>query len=151
MWNRSISVGEISAYYARTRTLYELNYTVSALSDGTYEWNCKGIDNASNAGWSEANWTFKVDTVNPAVNFVSPTPGNGSSQTSVSLTVKVEGSENLGAGILVWRGVNYSMSCSADECEHSLSGLSVAIYNYYVWVNDSSGKDNRTADGMFPS
>lgn len=60
-----------------TRNYYTTNtaYTPSLGVNGTYTWQLYAIDIAGNRGpWSDA-WEFTIDTVNPTVAAVTPSPG----------------------------------------------------------------------------
>jgi len=53
------------------------NSTRTGLTDRGIVWNCYACDNASNCAFASYNHTLLIDTINPSIEFVDPTPPNG--------------------------------------------------------------------------
>ncbi|MFH1510256.1 MAG: LamG domain-containing protein, partial [Candidatus Woesearchaeota archaeon] len=84
IFNRTISPAEIKSYYNYTRTRYQMNTTMTGISDGSYKWNCLAFDNASSSDWGNSNWTFTKFSY-PLTILKSPTSGTSITDTNVTL------------------------------------------------------------------
>ena len=69
------------------------NYTNTSLADGSYTFQVSCNDTSNNGGYSDVYY-FSVDTVYPDINFTSPTPGNGSSQSNTDIYVNVSANDS---------------------------------------------------------
>jgi len=89
---------------------------------------------------------FTVDTQNPVINFISPTPENNASINTnyVLINVSVEnGISPIESCSLNFNGTIYNMTKvgtgNSVTCNYNVSGLSEGIYQYNVTANDSIG------------
>lgn len=106
---------------------------LSALADGNYSINIRGIDNATNVS-AISNVAFAVDSTLPTLNFTQ-TPV---SSTVNSATFAFSAADSV-SGIL-------SIECSLDNAAFAvcvspvnLTNLSVLAHNYRVQVKDKAG------------
>jgi len=54
------------------------------LTEGIYEWNCRGCDNISNCSFAVSNYTFTIDTTSPTVDLDEPADNGWSSSNTIS-------------------------------------------------------------------
>ncbi|MCK5062343.1 MAG: laminin G domain-containing protein, partial [Candidatus Aenigmarchaeota archaeon] len=71
IWNRALTAEEINASYNAGIYRLETNYT--NLDEGTYDYTAYAQDLAGNFNNTETR-TITIDTINPDIYFVSPTP-----------------------------------------------------------------------------
>ncbi len=69
------------------------NITVTGIPDGYYVWAAWGNDTLGNEDFTDTNRTFTIDTTNPNINFVAPTPDNNTNQTEDYVYVNVSTSD----------------------------------------------------------
>jgi hypothetical protein len=59
--NDTLTPAEVRRLYNAQAQKYRnatANFTITGLRNGTYKWNCRAYDNASNNRWGSSNWTF---------------------------------------------------------------------------------------------
>ncbi len=78
------------------------------VADGHHEFYVIGTDFAGNDGTSERR-SFTVDTTAPSIEFISPTPRNGSLLNTHSVVVSIAADEDLEEAVLELDGVNHTM------------------------------------------
>ena len=76
IFNRSLSADEALGLYVNSSSKY-VGVNFSNLSEGDYDYTAYAQDVAGNLNFSSRS--VGVDLTNPSLEFVSPTPGNGSS------------------------------------------------------------------------
>jgi len=69
-------------------TINSTNWTINNIPEGTYLWNCLVYDNSSQSDFGNSNFTFTVGTP-PEINFTSPTPANGTTQSETNVEINV--------------------------------------------------------------
>ncbi|MBI5697004.1 MAG: PQQ-binding-like beta-propeller repeat protein, partial [Thaumarchaeota archaeon] len=73
---------------------FDQNITVSGFVDGTYNWTIGCTDPAGNSANSSETRNFTVDTTLPSISFISPTPADGSSQSTTTSYVNISSSDS---------------------------------------------------------
>ncbi|ASJ09478.1 hypothetical protein A3L11_09645 [Thermococcus siculi] len=91
----------------------EWNFTIR-VSEGGHSFRVYGFDWAGNVGTSGVR-TFTIDTTPPEIEFLPPTPANGSTLNTSGITVGITASEVLRGAFLELDGVNYSMTNRGAE------------------------------------
>ncbi|MFH1850074.1 MAG: hypothetical protein ABH879_07895, partial [archaeon] len=117
-----------------------------AFSDGIYLWNVWCNDSAGNSAFNSSNFTYTVDTINPAINYTAPTPANNTNRSADAFVVNVTHSD-LHPGrisLFLQNSLNITRSYSGSYTNFSLSGLSDGTYTYYARLNDSAANANQT-------
>lgn len=131
---------------------FRYNQTVS---DGiTHYYNATCNDTVSNSWGISSTYNLKVDTINPKIAFLSPTPANNSYQSSTYVDVKVNVTDvNKNRTILNWTNssgtTSYDISCTPVvatiwTCEKNMTGLGNGQSTYLVWTNDLALNSNQT-------
>ncbi|MFC1742153.1 DNRLRE domain-containing protein, partial [Nanoarchaeota archaeon] len=115
------------------------NYTVSGLSDGTYSWNITCWDDTGNTNTSETR-TFTVDTTPPEIEFVPPTPNNGTYNTDQ--TINITANDTNPDTIIIYVNGTPVKTCGSSPCEYNLT--EDGNYTVYGWANDTFGNTNQT-------
>ncbi|KKM58844.1 hypothetical protein LCGC14_1548820, partial [marine sediment metagenome] len=161
-----------------TSNTIEVNYTVSDInldscwySNDTYSINTTLTDCANITGitWAEGNhnvtiWandsgdnensssiTFFVDSLNPSVSSLTESPSDPaiySSGATYEFNATIT-DPNLQTVLFEFDGTNYTPSSSGNVYNFSISGLSVGVYNYRWFANDSYGHVNNTETGDY--
>ena len=89
------------------------------------------------------NGTFKiVDTEPPLIEFIAPTPENGTkiNVNYVNITVNVADPSGVSVVLLNWNGVNETMSMIANNTwSINKTNLSDGVYTFKVYANDTAG------------
>jgi len=125
-----------------TSSNYTINFT--SLTDDTYRHNVTATDQAGNKEFTLTR-ILTIDSTNPLVDFVSPTPNNNTNTTSTNVFINVSFTEaNRQSTLLNWNGTNFTMTCGSEFCNYSFSSLSDSVNTYYVWQNDTFGNANQT-------
>ncbi len=121
-------------------TYYDIFFT---LSDGAYFWRVRAKDSADNWGnWSEI-WSFEVDSVGPYI--VSPEDIEyevGSIGQNFSWYPQDANPSNYIIyldGIVIQSGV---WNTSGEEIFINVEGLAIGVYNYTLYFEDVTGKNN---------
>ncbi|MFH0737175.1 MAG: right-handed parallel beta-helix repeat-containing protein, partial [Candidatus Micrarchaeota archaeon] len=110
----------------------------TGIVDGVYTYKVYGNNSVGNWGISETR-TITIDTTPPNITFVDPTLGNGSARDLDWAYINITSDETLNASILEWNGTNESMSGSGTNWYTNKTGLSLGVYTYRVFGNDSAG------------
>jgi len=102
------------------------------------------LDNESNPIPAiSKNGTFKiVDTEPPLIEFIAPTPENGTkiNVSYVNITVNVADPSGVSVVLLNWNGVNETMSMIANNTwSINKTNLSDGVYTFKVYANDTAG------------
>ncbi|MDP6587494.1 MAG: LamG domain-containing protein, partial [Anaerolineales bacterium] len=131
IFNRSLSADEVAALYNITSdNQTDFNYTAD-LSDGAHTFKVYAVDEGANVN-STAERTVTLDSTNPTVSYVSPTPENASGMAVNSLYVNVsvtETNEN---------NVTFRLYNGSNVLESSVSYPPVVPYGYNL-LNNSYG------------
>jgi len=90
IFNRSLSADEVEALYNATANQSFNNFT--SLAEGIHKFTGYTVDIAGNKD-ETAEFQITTDTVIPNVTFVSPTPVNGSNQSSTSIYVNISSND----------------------------------------------------------
>ena len=90
IFNRSLSASEILSLYNATANKYYNNFT--SIADGVHTITGYAVDSAGNRNNTEQR-TIGIDTSNPVVAFVIPTPLDNSSQAGNSIYVNLSSSD----------------------------------------------------------
>ncbi len=103
------------------------------------------VEGTSAEGVSAVTETRSFTVPLPVVIFVSPTPANGASQTSASVTIAVSSDDELSSATLHWTSASevnteYTMTAtSSTSFSYSLLNLAVGTHSYFVEVVDNEG------------
>ena len=116
------------------------NIFTLSLSDNSYLWNIRCIDNAGHSAFN-GNKSFYVDTIAPSLSLTQPI-GTKTSRTSISLTfsssdaspVSCKYNVTLSVGTLIVGSTNIE-NCSSTNFDVSSDG----DYKLYLSINDSAG------------
>ena len=125
------------------------NSTITGLSDGTHTFRVYANDTVGNLNASETR-VFTVDTTSPQIQYVSPTPANGTTLAADNFDINATATDSIALGTctLNFDGVNESMietgNATSRVCRKEKSALSDGVYNFTVFVNDSAGNINST-------
>ena len=102
------------------------------------------VDSGGNdisAGVTAVNGTFSItETTPPAIDFIAPTPENGSTVTvsDVNVTVSVADSSGVSTVLLNWNGDNETMNMTVDNTwSVNKNDLPNGDYTYRVYANDT--------------
>ncbi|MBU0615911.1 MAG: hypothetical protein KJ601_07500, partial [Nanoarchaeota archaeon] len=86
------------------------NATVSHLLDNRYYYYSVWCNDTSSNTNSTETRSFIIDTASPGIEFISPTPDNGTSTTNTSIEINVSiVEENLANVTYNWNGTNFTM------------------------------------------
>jgi 3-dehydroquinate dehydratase len=88
--------------------------------------------------------SFNTDTINPQINFTSPTPQNGTIQNQNWAFINITSNEDLNTAILEWNNVNETMTGSGTSWYKNKTNLASGTYTYKVYGNDTAGNLNST-------
>ncbi|MFH1802555.1 MAG: LamG domain-containing protein [archaeon] len=91
VFQRNLSAAEIQSLYNASAMQYEHNFV--SLTDGAHSFVGHVCDTSGNCGQTEERQVL-VDTIVPLVNFTSPTPQNGSSQSNDDIYVNLSTSDS---------------------------------------------------------
>jgi parallel beta-helix repeat protein len=144
IWNRALSPEELNASY--NSGLSRLYHNFTDIDDGQYDYYAYSIDAVGNANKTETR-TLTVDTVNPQIEFVLPTPPNDITQNNNSVYVNVSVSDASNTSSLIdW---NRSLVGYWAMDWYNSSGIfDNSTYNNFGTFLDSLGPDNIT-DGRY--
>ena len=132
---------------------YNNSFSIPSLI-GRYNITIIANDSVGNTNNSETTYFFATDIFPPNVQFVSPTPANGSIQGSTIAIINVTASDSIGVDscTLNFDGVNESMiktGTTSAVCNSTKAGLADGLHNFTVYVNDTSGNINQTETRYF--
>ena len=95
---------------------------VESLVDGIYTWFYRVFDRGENV-YTSGNFTITIDTINPQISFIDPTPSNASGATQqVVFNVSINDT-NLANVTYNWNGTISIYNTSASELFNSGNGL----------------------------
>lgn len=78
----------------------------------------------------------------PSIEFVSPTPSNGSKVQNISIKINITSSKNLSSAIIELNAVNYSLAGTQQNWNITFQSLPNLNYSYKVFVYDHVNKSN---------
>ncbi|MEK6946375.1 MAG: hypothetical protein AABX32_02105, partial [Nanoarchaeota archaeon] len=128
------------------------SFNVTPLRDGHFIWNVFCNDSAGFSDWGGStislneNFTIKVDTQPPKLNFTGPTPSNDTNTTLTTITINVTYQENNSDTIIFdFNGTLRIKSYTASEnfTNETYTNLQ-GVYRFNVTINDSAGQINKT-------
>lgn len=140
-----------------TRTSATANWTITAIPDGTYLWNCLIQDNESQTTFNTSNRTFSIDVASaPTVRTITLSPSDENDidpNTNVSITANITDPSNVSTVIFQWKETgdwtNDSMDFNNGTGVWENATIPIdptgGVYQYRVWANDSNGFANYTA------
>ena len=130
---------------AATNTTY--TYTVSIPADvslGSYTFTgtymLEGMTEKANIGGDSSITVTTADTTPPTIEFIAPTPADGSEVTVNYVTVNVSVTDSSGVStvLLSWNGVNETMYMTAGNVwSVNKTNLPDGEYTYMVYANDT--------------
>ena len=110
------------------------------INNGTYVWNCKACDNASQCSFASANRTFTIDTIGPSLTVQFPLNNSYLSVVQINITGTafdinkdsiVINDTRFGANQGTYENWNFTNSSLAEE-----------TYVIKITANDSAGNEN---------
>ncbi|MCK5624259.1 hypothetical protein KAI04_00265 [Candidatus Pacearchaeota archaeon] len=127
-----------------TTEIKEINWT--GLSDEVYTYNVTICDLVNKCNTTETR-TIRLDTSNPEIYYNPNTDSNNSFVNKNWVFINITASDLTKDSVrLEWGGTNETFSNSdGDLYWENKTGLSETVYNFYAWINDSSGNLNSTA------
>jgi len=133
-------------------------WTVNGISDGTYIWNCRGMDNVSNAGWNDTNRTLYVDVSSaPAFNSITIIPNTTDEldpDIQINVTANMTDLSGVNTSILMYRKQGTSTWSNTTMSNISLQDwrgwftvpiVDPGTWQYTVWANDNNNNSNQTS------
>jgi hypothetical protein len=113
------------------------SYTLT--QDGTFTFYAVANDTGGNSNSTESR-TIVIDKTPPLVQFVSPTPTNGTYNTTQTLNLTANDT-NL-SSIVIFVNGSAVQTCYSSPCNYTLT--SDGNYTVYGWANDTLGNTNTT-------
>ena len=133
----------VNATNYTTGTFY-VNFTSLSDVNEAYHYNVTVWDKASKYNSTVAR-VITLDSLNPNVNYASPTPPDNTNQTQTSLVVNVTLSDaNSNSVTLNFNGSLTTEAISVSYANFTIQGLGDGVYAYNVTANDSAGNSNTT-------
>jgi len=113
-----------------TNTTGYLSYFVSSVDDGTYHWNCYVCADDDTCTWGGFNYSVSIDTINPLIDYISPTKNNNTFQNKYSYYINLSYTEiNKDKVYLMWNNsFNTSATCTSTSCWINKSGTCREIF-----------------------
>jgi len=141
LFNQTIELINSSAFGAGVRGF---NFT-GLNRNFRYYYNVTAWDNASNKNSTETR-IITLDSLFPSIDYVFPTPLNGSNLSAVSFVVNISHTEINPSRIQIFinNTLNLSVPYSGNFTNLTISGLNNGVYSYFVQINDSANNSNRT-------
>ena len=127
------------------------NFTLTDVADGNYLWNCRAYDVNNNSAFAAGNRTFRVDTLLPIIQLLSPENDSNQTDGSGSVVFKFNATDtNLANCSLV-------INDAAEQPNKSIiSGINNSFTkifsssNYYNWgVNCSDYSNNKNGSVVY--
>lgn len=111
------------------------------LIDGTHTWNCQACDNLGYCVNGSAR-NLLIDTVNPTISIIYPTPINYSIVVTTFNTTQMD--TNLD---ICWYSLNNGITNTTFTCNTNITGLVANQGNntWKVWANDTFGRINSSS------
>jgi hypothetical protein len=119
-----------------TNVTFTPNSTINFGSNGTKVLTVYANDSNSSIGFSQV--TININTVEPEVFFVYPTPNNNDNIGNNYVFINVTSNSTLTSCTLNWNfAYQYNMTISSDSksCYINVTGLANGLYWYYVTSN----------------
>ncbi|MCB9358759.1 hypothetical protein H6503_02415 [Candidatus Woesearchaeota archaeon] len=143
VFNRMLSSDEISALYNSTSANYKNNFT--NLSYGQHSFTGYAVDESGNVNETEERFVTLADGSSPQIDFISPTPDNGSVNDSSYVYVNVSSSDesnyysfvDFDDDLLLWMRFD-DVNASGDPIDNSSYGNNGSLKGD-AFIN-SSGK-----------
>ena len=122
------------------------------INDGIYKWNVWCNDTSNNGGFSNTNYTFRIDSTFPLIDFDATTSVNNTNTTNTYIFINVSVTELNPSNITfkLFNGSNeintttYQMSSSNSNNTITFTNLADAEYTYNVTIVDIAGNSNNT-------
>jgi subtilisin family serine protease len=133
LWNASDLIYNLTENISGVDNTSVFNY--SFVDDGSYSWNCLGVNNVSGSSWGDFNYSFVFDSVDPVISSLSSgNPGD----TDAEITWNTNETANSSAHV---SGGSWSNS-SSYVTSHSIDVSELApdsTYTYSVTSCDRAG------------
>ncbi|MFH1521336.1 MAG: hypothetical protein ABIF18_00085, partial [archaeon] len=126
-----------------------LNISGLDSGQGSSTWTIYINDSAGNENSSSV--TFFVDSINPSVTLLTESPSDPvtySSGATYEFNATITDT-NLQIILIEFDGINYTATQIGDVYSFSISDLSVGVYNYRWFANDTFGNSNNTGIGSY--
>lgn len=135
------------------------NWTINYIPDGSYIWNCLAYDNDSQSDWSDANYSFFVDTNPPTVSSITLTPNSTDDvdpDTTITVEANVSDISDTDTVIFQYKEMwemsinnNTMVNMTSDvngryNTSFTTSSSERPNYYYRFWANDTNGHSNTT-------
>lgn len=157
IWNSSLTAAEIQQLYFTnlqkvnsTQWYLYVNQSLNStdgLTDGIYTYQAFAQDDAGNLSQTEER-TITVDTTPPNINFVSPTPANGTTTSNPNVTINISITEaNLNEVIFNWNGTNHTFFNDSTVLMMNFDNVSALGENNTHIVDISGNGNNGTVGG----
>ncbi|MEM4500437.1 MAG: Ig-like domain-containing protein, partial [Candidatus Woesearchaeota archaeon] len=122
-------------------------YTFTDLADGVYYVNATAIDKAGNTNSTETR-IFTIDTVNPEIEFVDPTPANNSFVIVNDVTINVSSNDLNFANVTIYlyneTGLVKEVSSTSEVFAYTFTDLDDGVYYVNATAIDKAGNTNST-------
>jgi len=145
LWNSS------SLVYNETKNISGLsnttNFSFSFLNEESYNWTCKGVNNATNSS-SANNFTISYDITSPIVNLILPLPTDEDSN-SASKAFLFNVSENSSCSLIINNVVNQTSTFIANTSSNFTQSFAPGSYSWSINCSDSAGNSNNTSQNSF--
>jgi uncharacterized repeat protein (TIGR01451 family) len=128
------------------------NFTVSGLSQGLQNWSVSCTDLAGNTNTTSSR-NFTIDTIAPAIQFVSPANGAYLNSNSTTFTFNFTSTSSPAANCSIYVDgiLNQTNSSVANNTNtnFTISGLANGLQNWSVSCTDLAGNTNTSASRNF--
>ena len=142
---------EINTYFqwyindAENESVRYLESGNTSLSDNIII-SVKADDSTDNSTWLNSSSLTIGDTTKPLISITDPVNASTVSSTD-RIDFNVSYTElHPDTCILEFNSINYTMTINSttNECTVTLGNVADGTYDYYVWINDTSGNSNQT-------
>ncbi len=160
IWNTSLSADEIYEHYVSNLNKYDTDKwsfyinqsknSTDSLDIGTYTYQGFAKDTSGNENSTEERTlTIKTDIVYPLINFIAPTPANGTSTTDISVEIKINitNADDLDEFKWNWNGTNYTFYNDSLVLMMNFDNVSALGENDTYVVDLSKYGNNGTVNG----
>ncbi|MBD3164322.1 hypothetical protein GF323_03915 [Candidatus Woesearchaeota archaeon] len=144
IFNRNLSYQEVLALYNSSK--YEPYHNFTSLEDGLYNYTAYSVNesgDADNAGYRNVT----IDTLNPGINFTSPTAPSGRRNVdwiAVNITADDPNPENITIFLYNSTDLIISNSSGGNNFFWNITSLDSGIYYINSSANDIAGNINST-------
>ncbi|MCK4521969.1 MAG: right-handed parallel beta-helix repeat-containing protein, partial [Nanoarchaeota archaeon] len=131
------------------------NFVVTLTPDADWLWNIECNDSAGNYANASDNWTLTIDTTAPGINFTSPTPANGTTQSETSVEINISITEStLDNFTFNWNSTNYTFYDDSLVLMMNFDNVSAIGENYNdslctVYDSSSYGNNGTLQNGTY--